>query len=84
MDTTIFSYSNLLNNKNNKNIIKGKVRVIQKKKKVTFDSRVAVILIASCSDLSKSLKSLLWYDDEDYLNFRDEVRRSESYEVLFS
>ena len=78
---TIYSYSN---NLNNKNTIKGRVRVIQKKKKVTFDSRVAVVLIASCSELSESLKNVLWYGDEDYLNFRDEVRKSGSYEILFS
>ena len=79
---TIYSYSNTF--LNNKNVIKGRVRVIQKKKKVTFSSSVAVVLIASCSELSESLKSVLWYGDEDYLNFRDEVRRSESYEILFS
>ena len=78
---TIYSYSN---NLNNKNVIKGNVRVIKQKKKVTFDNRVGVILISSCSELTQSLKDILWYGDEDYLNFRDEVRRSRSYECLFS
>ena len=78
---TIYSYSNLLNNKN---VIKGNVKLIPLKKKVTFDSKVAVILIASCNEISQHLKDILWYGDEDYLNFRDEVRRSRSYEILFS
>ena len=79
---TIYSYSNTF--LNNKNIIKGRVRVIQKKKKVTFDSRVGVILIACCNDIPQPLKEILWYGDEDYLNFRDELRRSGSYDILFS
>ena len=78
---TIYSYSN---NLNNQNIIKGRVRVIQTKKKVTFNNSVAVILIANCSEISQHLKDILWYGDQDYLHFRDEVRRSNSYEYLFS
>ena len=50
---------------------------------VTFSSSVAVVLIASCSELSESLKSVLWYGDEDYLNFRDEVRRRNHMKFYF-
>tara|TARA_Y100000816_G_C25552763_1_gene299130 strand:+ start:49 stop:300 length:252 start_codon:yes stop_codon:yes gene_type:complete len=79
---TIYSYSNTF--LNNKNVIKGRVNIIKRKKKVTFNSSVAVILIANCSEISQHLKDILWYGDEDYLNFRDEVRRTTSYEILFS
>ena len=79
---TIYSYSNIFLNK--KNVIKGSVHIIKQKKKVTFDSRVGVILIASCTEITESLKNILWYCDEDYLNFKHELLRSPSYDSLFS
>lgn len=53
------------------NIINGNVKII--KKEVRFYNIVSVILINHLSEYGYYLKSILWYTDNDYEQFKKEL-----------
>lgn len=67
MDTII----SMITGEKYNNIVNGSVKVI--KKEVRFYNIVSVILINHLSEYGLYLKSILWYTDSDYEQFKKEV-----------
>lgn len=57
-----------------KETVEGNAEII--KKKVTFNSKVSVILISTLDEYSSFIKELLWYTNDDYKLFKKYYSRN--------
>ncbi len=60
----------------NNYLLSNKIENNRKEKKLQFCSLVKVILIPALSDYLPNMKRLLWYDDDDYLYFKQEFLKN--------